>query len=508
MTRPNILFITSDQHRGDCYGFEGRNIKTPHLDAMAAAGTRFANCITPNAVCQPSRASILTGLLPLTHHVHDNGIDLGPAFGEKGFAAALGKAGYDTGYVGKAHFATYHTHQATGTPECLKSSADYADDWFGPYHGFQHVELILIGHNWWMPEKPPGGQAYERFFHRDGRGEALFKMYQKQLEPVTDAAQTWHSALPQAMHNSNWVADRTIAFMAQEREEPFCLWASFPDPHHPFDAPEPWSRLHHPDEVDLPQHRTRDFDRRPFWHRRAIEDRPTGSAEQAALRTSYSRIPPQSDRQLRDLIANYYGQISLIDHNVGRILEALEEQGLADNTIVVFSTDHGDWLGDHGLILKGPMMYDGLLRVGMIVQGPGVPKGRVVNDPVSTLDLCASFRDWGDAPALHQEHSRSLKNLIEGEGKTRDFAFNEWWLLPTRAGVELKLETVKTARYRMSVDRLTGAGELYDLQDDPYEMDNRYSDPAMVSVQNELDDMARSRPDDAQTRPSVQVGMA
>ena len=107
--RPNILFITSDQQRGDCYGFEGRKVKTPHLDRLAAEGTRFSACITPNVVCQPSRASILTGLLPMTHGVHDNGISLDPKVGEAGFAGALSSAGYRTGFIGKAHFSTYNT---------------------------------------------------------------------------------------------------------------------------------------------------------------------------------------------------------------------------------------------------------------------------------------------------------------------------------------------------------------------------------------------------------------
>ena len=102
--KPNILLITSDQHRGDCYGFEGRSVKTPHLDRMAREGTRFSNCITPNAVCQPSRSSILTGLLPCTHGVSDNGIDLEYELGEKGFGRTLANAGYQSGFVGKTHF--------------------------------------------------------------------------------------------------------------------------------------------------------------------------------------------------------------------------------------------------------------------------------------------------------------------------------------------------------------------------------------------------------------------
>ena len=116
--RPNILFITSDQHRGDSYGFRGRKVKTPHLDRLAADGVSAENCITPNLVCQPSRASILTGMLPLTHGSSDNGCDLNPAFGEKGFAGTLGNAGYDTAFIGKAHFSSKGSITPTGTPEC------------------------------------------------------------------------------------------------------------------------------------------------------------------------------------------------------------------------------------------------------------------------------------------------------------------------------------------------------------------------------------------------------
>ena len=125
----------------------------------------------------------------------------------------------------------------------------------------------------------------------------------------------------------------------------------------------------------------------------------SSSEDLRKIREEYSRIPPQTDRQLRDLIANYYGMISLIDHNVGRILIALQELGLADDTLVVYPTDHGDWLGDHGLILKGPMMYEGLLRVGLLARGPGVPAGKVVADPVSTLDVP------GDVPRLRRRRA-------------------------------------------------------------------------------------------------------
>jgi arylsulfatase A-like enzyme len=509
-TRPNILLITSDQQRGDCYGFEGRRVKTPHLDQLARDGTRFGACITPNVVCQPSRASILTGLLPRTHGVWDNGVDLDDPVGEAGFAGQLGKAGYDAGFIGKAHFSTFHTFSPTGKPENRTSTAQYGPDWFGPYMAFNHVELMVGGHNIHLPQHPPEGQHYERWFHADGHGEDKIRLYKTHLAPDVGAAQTWHSALPPAWHNSTWCGDRTVEFLRNHQAKPFVLWTSFPDPHHPFDAPEPWGRLHHPDDVDLPRYRELDLERRPWWHRSSLESTPQlANPHLRDFRERYSRTPRQTDEQLRHLIANYYGMISLIDHNVGRILIALDELGMRDNTIVIYTTDHGDWLGDHGIILKGPMMYEGLLRVGCIMRGPGIPSGQVVDDPVSTLDLSATFYDYAGVSPNKPIHSRSLRPLIQQTPNAgRDFAYNEWDLHPSRCGVGLQLRTVRTRTHKLTVELGTGAGEMYHLAEDPFEMQNLFDDTGYRAVRQELMDMVHSRPADVRSDLPEPVGMA
>lgn len=505
--RPNILLISADQHRADCLGHAGRRIKTPHLDRIAARGTRFTNAICPTVVCQPARASILTGQLCRTHGVHDNGIDLDPAIGERGFAGALAGAGYRTGYFGKAHFSTYHTHAPTGTPECIVSSADYPEDWSGPYMGFEHVELMLVGHNWFLPEEPPRGHHYERFYHAGGFGWLRNALYRENALDTRNAAQTWHSRLPPAWHNTTWTANRAIEWIrSQEGDQPWMTWVSFPDPHHPFDCPEPWSRLHPPSEVDLPAHRTRNFEGRPWWHEQVLTAEPTGDARGAEIRKQYSRIPPQTDDQLREIIANTYGQIALIDDAVGRLFIALLEAGQLENTIIVYISDHGDWLGDHGLILKGPMHYDGLLKVPMIWRGPGIPEGAVVDAPVSTLDLCATFCELAGTAPLLPQHGQSLLPVIRGDA-TRAFALNEWQLLPTRAGVALSLRTVRTRDRKLTVDLISGAGEMYDLADDPHELHNLFDDPTRADMRAELEAMLATRPDDM--RPDQpQVGMA
>ena len=508
--RPNILLITSDQHRGDAYGFEGTGVHTPHLDLMARQGTRFSACITPNVVCQPSRASMLTGLLPLTHGVHDNGIELDEDLADKGFAGSLSRGGYATTFIGKAHFSTYHTHQPTRRPENVAGSALYGDDWEGPYMGFDKTEMMLIGHNYWLPDRAPQGRRYEQWYRNDGLADFKDELYKQRAGDDGGAAQTHHSALPPVWHNSTWVGDRAVELLRDHKrngEKPFCAWVSFPDPHHPFDAPLPWSLLHKPESVRLPEHRQRDFNRRPWWHRAAAETAPGQTGEMGRVRREYSRIEPQTDDQLRHMISNYYGMISLIDHNVGRVMTTLDELGLSEDTIVVFTSDHGEWLGDHGLILKGPMFYEGLLRIGMIVKGPGVPAGKVVAAPVSTVDLAATFADYAGTPNPSARHSTSLRPLLEGDA-SRDFAYSEWKLGPARCGVALDLRAVRTQNAKLTLEMGSGEGELYLLDEDPQEMTNRFDDPSCKGLRDALTDMIHSRPQDIRDPLPQPIGAA
>jgi arylsulfatase A-like enzyme len=511
--RPNILLITSDQQRADCFGFGNRHIRTPHLDRLAKRGTRFAACITPNLVCQPSRASMLTGLLPLTHGVWDNGVDLDPKVGEQGFAGTLAKAGYATAFFGKAHFATKATFAPTGTPECMRSQAKFGDRWRGPYMGFARTELIVLGHiNNPMPQELPPAGHYERWLlARGNQDEMLALCTASDGTAIEGAAQTWHSVLPVAWHSSTWLGDRTVSFLEQhDRTKPFCAWVSFPDPHQPFDCPVPWSKLHDPKDVPLPASRGEDPTTvRPWWYKATLEGTPALADPQFRnLRAKVSRMPQQTDRQLAHMTANYYGMISLIDHNVGRILNALDDQGLADNTLLVFTTDHGDMMGNHGLYLKGPWPLEDLLRVGMIVAGPGVAKDRVVADPVSTLYLPATFYDVAGVAAPTPMQSRSLAGLLQGKAEARAAAWSEWHVHPSRCGVALQLRTVRMKTHKATFELSSGAGELYDLVNDPFETVNRFDDPACAKTRKELEGLMRDRPGRLLEHFAEPIGMA
>ncbi len=494
--RPHVLLVTTDQQRGDCMGFDRRSVRTPELDRLAGRGTRFATCITPNPMCQPARASILTGKLPYSNGVRDNGRNLDEAFGEDGLGAVFARAGYHTSFVGKAHFSTHETFAATGRPECYISTSALPADWGGPYFGFRSVQLTLRPHHHCAWNDPPYTLHYENFLNSDGNGRLRWQSAKEQVPPPTEHPQAWRTPLEDRWQSTTWIGARAMELIETMGDTPEFAWISFPDPHPPFLASNPWSHMYDPAEIDIPEHREPDLERRPWWHAAFMEHRRRGDVQRSHAEggRNWSDTGHLGEAELRQITAIYYGMISAIDHQIGRMVAALDQVGQLENTIIVFTSDHGEWLGDHGLLLKGPMLYDGLLRVPLIIAGPGAPAGRVVDDPVSTLDLRATLAELAGI-AASPDNGRSLVPVMHGR-EARDFALNEWEVDAARSGISLDLRTVRTRRHRMSADLTSGAGELYDLEDDAFETDNLWDDPAHRDVRDDLLQIINSRPDD------------
>ena len=487
-TKPNVLLITTDQQRGDCVGFGPRGVRTPNLDRLAQRGARFDTCITPNPMCQVARASILTGKLPYDHGVRDNGYDLDPAQAFEGLGGVFSEAGYRTSFIGKAHFATHMTVDPTGSPECDTSAAEFGPGWTGPYFGFAHAELTLRPHLHSAWAEPPTALNYEEWLNQDGRGAERWGKANEQDEPKTKHQQVWRSSLPQVWHTTAWCGDRVITWLEDAGEESFFCWLSFPDPHPPFVAPFPWAQKYDPATVDLPEHRSLDLENRPWWHRAFIDGKANKARELGLNLSSGSSF---DDKDLRDITAVYYGMIEAIDAQIGRVIDKLAGKGLLDNTIIVFTSDHGEWLGDHGLLLKGPMLYDGLLRVPLVIAGPGIPRGAVIDAPVSTLDLRTTLTELCAVEAM-PDQGASLLPLLLVESD-RDHAYAEWCVEEERSGVALDLRTVRTQKYRMSLDMISGDGELYAFERDPHECCNLFNEADMQPVVRDLTDRIKSR---------------
>jgi arylsulfatase A-like enzyme len=189
-------------------------------------------------------------------------------------------------------------------------------------------------------------------------------------------------------------------------------------------------------------------------------------------------------------------------------MAALADLGLKDKTLVVYTTDHGEMLGHHGMYLKGPWPYEDLLRVGLIVAGPGVRQGCVIGQPVSTLDLAPTFYDYAGTPAPVALQGATLKPMLEGKGETRAAAYSEWHVHPSRCGVALKLRTVRTRRHKLTLELESGAGELYDLAEDPDEMNSVFDDAAYRRIRRELEETIRARPGKVRSDLPPPIGMA
>lgn len=483
----NVLLITTDQHKASTLGCYGDPLgATPVLDRFAGEATRFPRCRTQNPFCQPARASILTGMYPSAHGVIRNGIDLPEEAGADSIATHLASAGFATALFGKAHFASYFPDFPTGRIEAVVDSARVPEDWYGPYFGFQHVELVTDVHNvrlapavgqWnWGFGPPPMGLHYARYLFRDGHERGFERLRLMQPEAAGsnwDHTQTWKNQLPEEDHHTTWVADRTIEWLRRV-DSPFFAWVSFPDPHHPFDPPRPWCDRYSPADM---------FDVLPRAHPEEFGNKPSFQTEwtQGFRGTPFEWANPGwvtlTRQEQLTILAAYYGMISQLDHNIGRILAALDERGLAGDTLVIFTSDHGDFMGDHQMILKGPIHYEALLRVPLLVRGPGFRAGQVVDEPVGTVDLFPTVMQACGLPAPAGLDGRPL---LDGP---RDYVLTEDDIL--RGAMAFR--TLTTKRYRLTRNNHDPAGgELYDLVNDPGELVNRWTDASCAADRREL----------------------
>jgi arylsulfatase A-like enzyme len=483
----NIVLITTDQQRADTLGVEGSPLgATPRIDALAAQGTRYAAARTQNPLCQPARASILTGTYPSTHGVTCNGVDLPFDAEDRSIATLLKSAGYRTSFFGKAHFATSFPFFPTGRVESVEGSARVEPGWNGPYFGFEHAELAIFGHNlriadlmgrWnWIYGPPPFGLHYARYLFRDGfeRGvERIEAMQPEAAGAKWDHTQTWRNQLAEEDHLTTWVADRACEWL-RNAEGPFFTWVSFTDPHHPMDAPVPWCDRYSPADVleVLPVARADEFENKPPMHKilsRGLRGR--------ALEWANPGGSTLTREELATMTAGYYGMVAQLDHAIGRVLDVLDERGLADDTLVITTTDHGEFLGEHQMIFKGPFCYDSLLRVPLVVRDPNAQGGTVVTDPVGLIDLAPTMLQAADLECPKWMEGRALSDLPREYVLTE----NDFDIV-----ARIPMRTLTTGRYKIHRYLEAPFGELYDLDDDPGEIVNRWDDPACAAVKSDL----------------------
>ncbi|MCL4760782.1 MAG: sulfatase-like hydrolase/transferase [Burkholderiales bacterium] len=504
--RPNFLLIMTDQQRADHLGAYGNTLlRTPNVDALARDGVTFDRFYVSSPVCMPNRAALATGRMPSAAGVRMNGVPL--PVSARTFADALRDAGYRTVLVGKAHF--QNMTDAAPTPACrepalprerqgdidrrdgpeygCESPARWADPAFRvpvPYYGFDEVTLCL-------EHGDAVGGDFARWLEQEGIEPRLRRGPEGAL--ATDAPvlapQAWRTSLDESHYPTAFITDRSIDWLrshtAEHPDRPFLMQCSFPDPHHPFTPPGRYWSMYSPDSVELPASFDAPIDLAPP-HKRALHE----ELARGQRRTGGSRAIAVTDAEARQAIALNYGAIAMIDDAVGRIMTALKELDLDRSTVVTFVSDHGDFMGDHGLLFKGPLHYQSVVRMPFIWRDtPAAGRSGRRATIASAIDLAPTILDRAGAAAYHGIQGRSLLAAMDGRDDGRDASalIEEEGHRPVPGlPVPARARTIVTDRWRLSVYPGADWGELYDLVDDPHEIRNRFADPARLSTRAEL----------------------
>jgi arylsulfatase A-like enzyme len=505
--KPNFLFIITDQHRADhlgCYG--NQVVKTPAIDSLAQRGTRYNRFYVANPVCMPNRASIMTGRMCSAHGGRHNGIPLSKD--HTTFVELLRDAGYKTGLVGKSHLQGFTGKRVTnkfgpepgkhfpseGLRDAIKNNrqtAEYelelAAQWDTPladriddhYYGFEHVE-VAADH----ADKACGDYLLwaknqrEDFEQLVGEDNAL-------VHNRCDAPQAWRSAVPEELYSTNWIADQSITWLneAALQDEPFFLQMSFPDPHHPFTPPGKYWDMYNPDDIELPA----SFGSGLLPPIKAMREAMKSGKEQRSAQTPFV----VNEEEARNIIALTYGMITMIDDAIARVLKQLKDSGLDENTVVIFTSDHGDFMGDHGLMLKFLLHYQGLIKVPLIWSDPQQTSNALVEDSLaSSIDISATILARAGITPYNGIQGR---DLFSSDAPDAIIVEEDFQRPITGFDQPQRIRTVVTDRYRMSLRHGEDWHELYDLQTDPHEMRNRYDDPTMANTKNELTDLMLRR---------------
>ncbi|MGD9943350.1 MAG: sulfatase [Burkholderiaceae bacterium] len=506
--KPNFLLITTDQQRADhlgCYG--NAQLRTPHIDSLAARGRRFDRFYVATGVCMANRASLMTGRMPSLHGTRCNGIPLNR--NATTFVELLRDAGYRTGLVGKCHLQNMtdlppeapRTPVPGGLSPPVPAHADAVRNRWGdgdydaeslrrwredpehrvrtPYYGFDHVELCTMhgdlvegDYARWLRQVAGDVDRLR------GRANAI-------EDPRYVVPQGYRTRVPAHQYPSAWIGERAEDFLESSAGsgQPFMLHCSFTDPHHPFTPPGRYWDMYDPAGIVLPRSFHADPERFFAPVRALHRERARGRG-----RIDSTVGFAATEREAREALALTYGMISMIDDVVGRVLARLAALGLDRNTVVVFTSDHGDFMGDHGLLLKSALHYQSLIRVPFIWADPtaaGQPnRGAGTDALASTIDLPATMLARAGLAPFEGMQGRSLLPVLAGQQTGRDAVLiEEDGHAPTFGLAEpVRARTVVSASHRLTLYDHAGWAELYDLRRDPDEIVNLIDSPDEAPV--------------------------
>lgn len=462
LKKPNILWICTDQQRFDTIGALGNShVDTPTIDALCASGTAFTHAYCQSPICTPSRASFMTGMYPSTIHVTRNGNDYFPDNAPL-ITKIFADAEYVCGNIGKLHLASAY-----------KRTEPRANDGYS-YFQYSHAPRD----NW------ETGHDYADWVHAKGY----------KLADLTDDL----DGVPTEVHQTTWCAEKTMEFIDENADNPWLLSVNIYDPHPPFNPPAEYRAMFDPEQMpgsyfresDLAQQRTlADLDFQSKVRMPDDLDIKNPVVAKPIIRGGGTEGESGGKRDAKTLQAAYYAMIKLIDDQLARVVAHLDATGQRENTIIVFTSDHGESLGDHGLIQKGCRFYEGLVRVPLIFNCPGRIEEGVTSDALVELtDKAPTFLDLCGMDIPDHMHGRTLRPILEGAPNDythRDFVRTEYYDALDHA--EGTMGTMyRNRKYKIVNYHQHDYGELYDLESDPWEFENLWNSAGHQSVKLEL----------------------
>jgi arylsulfatase A-like enzyme len=478
MSRPNILLIITDQQRADHTGFGGSDIvRTPNIDALAARGRVFDQAFVANPICMPNRCSMLTGRVPSAHDVIFN--DRSLAWSANTFVRQLAASGYRTGLIGKSHIQHGTSRDSVVPLRRQPAVADpYPEGWntvenyeryidsaepVTNFYGFQHAEFTL-GHGDLVT-----GHHYRWALDKGANPEELLLEWPDSSWPARQRSEHWWQVyqpnLDEEYYSTTFVRERTCDWLSdQSADNPWFLQCSFPDPHHPFTPPGKWWDAYQASDMPLPATINDPLDGAPEHLRyfRGLEPREYITQMFGATRGI-----------VRDAMAAEFGMIEFIDESIGRIMSTLEQQSMIDNTIVIFTSDHGDMFGDHGLMMKAMMHYDGCIRVPFIVAAPEIKPGRS-DSLICSMDIAQTVLELTGGEPFDRMQGVSFTPLLDDPAATvRDHVYIEedMPLVEAVGRVPHRARTLVTHENRITAYS-SNEVEVYDRVNDPDELTN------------------------------------
>jgi arylsulfatase A-like enzyme len=455
--RPNVLFILTDEQSLSTLGVYGGQLPgTPNIDSIGKEGAIFKNFFVTSAVCTPSRGCYMTGRYPHSHGAYHNDLPLNAD--EFTLGHMFQRAGYETGYAGKWHLDGENNRT---WPDWIPDDRSFGFD--------DHKWMFNQGHWKRIVERPAGWPNNRSEVSIGDANLPSVPPHQISAQPDGRPNASYLVTTP-GEYFTDWLTDKAIEFIRRPRTSPFFYVLSFPDPHPPFTVEPKYNSMFPKESMELPQtFHQKDL---PVWAEKMREKedlKPEGVS---------SVDDPRREEIFRERKSQYLGMIKCIDDNVGRILKTLRELQMLDNTLIIFASDHGEYMGEHGLYFKNTL-YESAHHVGMLMRWPkGIRSGTVVDECVANVDMLPTLAGLLSLKTSEREQGRDASPLIRRERvdwKNEAFIHKDYF---TQSGVF-------TQEWELGLDK-SGDSVLFDRKRDPLQVNNLYSNPQCRAVVEEL----------------------